>query len=121
MNDAFAFSKLDLNAGDLFDHHAVIEASAGTGKTYSLIEMVMRLITEQGMSLEQILLVTYTDQATGELKSRIRARIVEALSEVGCDSELRDHLEQCLLKISQASIFTIHGFCHSTLTEFAFE
>ncbi len=104
-----------------FQHHAVIEASAGTGKTYTLIELVMRLLIEQRLPLEKILIMTFTEQATGELKMRIRTRIQEALSQSQPGSELYEHLEQSLLNINQASVFTIHGFCQNALKEFAFE
>ncbi len=102
-------------------HHAVIEASAGTGKTYTLIELVMRLLIEQRLPLEKILIMTFTEQATGELKSRIRQRIQQELHNAQHDFELHDHLEQCLLNINQASVFTIHSFCQGALKEFAFE
>lgn len=104
-----------------FDRHAVIEASAGTGKTYTLVELVMRLLIDQRLPLEKILLMTFTEQATGELKARIRIRIQEALQQHIGDRQLQAHLEQCLLNINQASVFTIHGFCQGALKEFAFE
>ena len=104
-----------------FKHHAVIEASAGTGKTYTLIELVMRLLKEQRIPLEQILLMTFTEQATRELKARIRSRIQEELSRCQYDKALSNHLAECLLNINQAAVFTIHGFCQGALKEFAFE
>ncbi len=103
------------------ERHGVIEASAGTGKTYTLIEVVMRMLIEMRLPLEKILLVTFTEHATGELKARIRYRIQETLSSVNLTADVREHLKQSLLKINQASIFTIHGFCHGALREFAFE
>jgi|GEM_PF-1092262 len=102
------------------NQHAVIEASAGTGKTYTLIELVMRLLIEQRMRIDKILLVTFTEQATGELKARIRQRLLEALKATD-DVTMIDHLEQNISLLNQASIFTIHGFCHGALKEFAFE
>ncbi|TDR18475.1 UvrD-helicase domain-containing protein [Marinicella litoralis] len=109
-----AASEIDLQK------HAVIEASAGTGKTYTLIELVMRLLIEQHMRIDKILLVTFTEQATGELKARIRQRLIEALKATD-DGAMIDHLEQNISLLNQASIFTIHGFCHGALREFAFE
>lgn len=101
--------------------HGVIEASAGTGKTHTLIELVMRALMEHRLTIDKILLVTFTEQATGELKSRIRARILTELEEVGLSVDLAEHLKKALQQLSQASVFTIHGFCHRTLKEFAFE
>ena len=57
----------------------LIEASAGTGKTYAIACLYLRLIVESDVTPEQILVVTYTEAATEELRGRIRARIREAL------------------------------------------
>ena len=57
----------------------LLEASAGTGKTYTLALLVLRLLLEQGLAVDQILVVTFTRAATGELRDRIRRRIREAL------------------------------------------
>ena len=53
----------------------LIEASAGTGKTYKITELFLRLILEKELSVDQILVVTYTDAATEELRDRIRTRL----------------------------------------------
>ena len=58
---------------------ALIEAGAGTGKTYAITGIVLRLIIEKGIALSRILVVTFTEAATEELKSRIRGRLKEAL------------------------------------------
>ena len=58
----------------------LIEASAGTGKTYSIATLMVRLIGEKGLSIDEILVVTFTKAATAELNHRIRARIAEALN-----------------------------------------
>ena len=56
----------------------LIEASAGTGKTWTIALLVLRLVVERGLEVGRILVVTYTVAATGELRSRIRARLLEA-------------------------------------------
>ena len=53
----------------------VIEASAGTGKTYNIVEIVDQLVNKYNEDLYKILIVTYTEKAAGELKSRIRDKI----------------------------------------------
>src|ERR1035437_3231824 len=58
----------------------LIEASAGTGKTYAIACLYLRLLIEKELTPEQILVVTYTEAATKELRGRIRSRIREALS-----------------------------------------
>lgn len=85
-----------------------IEASAGTGKTFTLESIVVRLV-EEGIPIEQILVVTFTRAATSELKTRIRLRLESK------------HLHEAVRAFDEAKIFTIHGFCLATLKEFALE
>ncbi|MCR4713785.1 MAG: UvrD-helicase domain-containing protein [Treponemataceae bacterium] len=88
-----------------FNKSMYIEASAGTGKTFTIKEIVKKLV-EHKIPLEKILVVTYTEKAVGELRDRIR----EAVSKIGnCDAD-----------VDNAPIFTIHSFCQKTLSEFAF-
>ncbi|WP_333629516.1 UvrD-helicase domain-containing protein, partial [Stenotrophomonas cyclobalanopsidis] len=56
----------------------LIEASAGTGKTFTLATLFTRLVVEQGLRIGQILAVTFTDAATQELRKRIRERLALA-------------------------------------------
>ena len=114
---------------DLFGIN-LIEASAGTGKTYAIASLYLRLLLEKELLPEQILVVTYTEAATQELRTRIRSRIREALEVMeGRDTsdafleelyekaalaglkKVRDMLERALGAFDTASIFTIHGFC----------
>ena len=61
-----------------YKHDALIEASAGTGKTYALESIVLKLVQEEGYDATSILLVTFTEKAAGELKNRIRKALDEA-------------------------------------------
>ena len=61
------------------DRYAVIEASAGTGKTFALVELVLELVLEQEIPLKSILLVTFTEKATAELRLRLRTKLRELL------------------------------------------
>ncbi len=90
-----------------YGRDAIIEASAGTGKTYALESIVVKLIREKGYSPREILLVTFTEKAAAELKNRVR----EALEKEGCLPPDFD----------ETTICTIHSFCRQLLTEFAFE
>ncbi|MGR3316954.1 MAG: UvrD-helicase domain-containing protein, partial [Candidatus Anammoxibacter sp.] len=103
------------------DKHALIEASAGTGKTYTIENLVVRMLLEKEMNLENILLVTFTEKAAGELKTRIRENIISALEKVGSDNKKSRKLQDSLVNFDSASIYTIHGFCQSILTDFSFE
>lgn len=116
-----------------------LEASAGTGKTFAIEHFVTRLIIEgkSPLSIGQILVVTFTRAATRELKKRIRTNLQRAREELLSSSPKADYLkavcergevkeairriDAALIDYDQAQIFTLHGFCHRVLNEFAFE
>ncbi len=104
-----------------------IEASAGTGKTYTIQLMVAKMIAE-GTPLKKILIVTYTEKAAGELKDRIRKKIVDVLTNHRIDeksdslsAEQIERFEQAYRDVDNASIFTIHSFCQKALKEYAYD
>jgi exodeoxyribonuclease V beta subunit len=100
------------------DRHAVIEASAGTGKTHTLVELVTQLLLEKQVPLEKILLVTFTEKATGELKERLRETLENLWRE---RPKQRCILQAALDCFDSAHVHTIHGFCQRVLQEYAFE
>lgn len=106
------------NSGQIdLDRHSVIEASAGTGKTFTIEHLVVDLLKKGKVtSLDEILAVTYTEKAAGELRDRIRTNITKSL-----EQERSDFLQMALDTFDSASIFTIHGFCNRILQEYAFE
>ncbi|MCL2761081.1 MAG: exodeoxyribonuclease V subunit beta [Desulfuromonadales bacterium] len=115
----------------------LIEASAGTGKTFTIAGIYLRLILEQNIKVDEILVVTFTDAATMELRDRIRKRLREGLialqqgesndpflqelfrKKLPDDAEFR--ISQAIASFDQAAIFTIHGFCQRMLAESCFE
>lgn len=114
----------------------LIEASAGTGKTWTISWLYLRLVVAHGLTVDKILVVTYTEAATAELRDRIRKRLADALaflegrnSEETYDSLLDEtghaeciqRLQLALVSFDEAAVFTIHGFCKRVLTENAFE
>lgn len=97
--------------------HAVIEASAGTGKTHTIKDLVVALLRDNDdLSLDEILIVTFTEKATGELKEKIRQNIQTSIQK-----EWSETLQASLDNFDTSSIFTIHGFCNKLLQEYAFE
>ncbi|MDH3330506.1 MAG: UvrD-helicase domain-containing protein, partial [Desulfobulbaceae bacterium] len=122
----------------------LIEASAGTGKTYSIALLFLRLLLERKLDVEQILVVTFTTAATDELRSRISLRLHEALdrldhtadageeelddgildkllARVGNREEARTRIVDALARMDEAAVYTIHGFCQRMLQDNAFE
>ncbi|NRA72592.1 MAG: exodeoxyribonuclease V subunit beta [Gammaproteobacteria bacterium] len=125
----------------------LIEASAGTGKTFTIAGLYLRLLLGHGdkghhhgelLTVDKILVVTFTEAATGELRDRIRRRIIQArnaflagnsddpiiapLLAASSDHRLSAQtLLQALRQMDEAAIFTIHGFCQRMLKQHAFE
>lgn len=103
----------------------LIEASAGTGKTFTLAELYCRLITEHQLEVKNILVVTYTRAATEELRGRLRKRLVEERQKLSqsdqADEQAIKRLKLAIQSFDEAAIFTIHGFCQRALQDFAFE
>jgi exodeoxyribonuclease V beta subunit len=116
----------------------LIEASAGTGKTYTIAGLFLRLVLEKYLSVNEILVVTFTEAATEELRGRIRKALREAVEGFlrgGSEDRflhtlVQRHarsarafgsLREALRDFDQAAIFTIHGFCRRMLHENAFE
>ncbi len=120
----------------------LIEASAGTGKTFTIAMLALRFVVEMRLPIERLLVVTFTKAATAELKDRIRGRLADARCALRhpsteVDRTLAQWLEQfkalpveetalaikrldlALLDFDRAGIFTIHGFCQRILREHA--
>ena len=119
----------------------LVEASAGTGKTFTITTLVVRLVLEEQLGIDQILVVTFTEAAAAELRERVRSRLLDALLAFDAPDEVDPQLgdfirgriqaghapqDQQTLAASirafdEAAISTIHGFCHRVLADSAFE
>lgn len=131
---------------------SLIEASAGTGKTYTMGSLYLRLLLQAGentfpyaLNVEQILVVTFTEMATEELKRKIRERIYDAKQKLTAYQQTQDSavfgqddfLRELVASITDlplaiqrltlaeqnmdlAAIYTIHGFCRRMLMQYAF-
>lgn len=126
----------------------LVEASAGTGKTYSIAWLYLRFLLEQRLPVKQILVVTFTEAAADELRSRIRARLawmrtvlagegskpasansgelellahlVESCAAIGISrEEIALVLDVAVSGFDEAAIYTVHGYCRRILSEFA--
>ena len=110
---------LDIKDLDL-GKSGIIEASAGTGKTYTICTIISKIIREGHAEADQIAVVTFTEKAAGELKQRIVKRLEDDLENAGNKNEA-DNLKNALAKTDEIRIGTIHGFCNGLLHEFSFE
>lgn len=110
--------------------HALLEASAGTGKTYTLEHLVVDLVLS-GTPLPRILVVTFTDKATRELRARVRAKL-ESMTEPDAapiegevywelEPEALRRLREARADLDRAAISTIHGFCQRLFQASALE
>ena len=128
----------DLDAGV-----SLIEASAGTGKTFSIAMLVLRFVVEQQLPIEKILVVTFTKAATQELRTRVRMRLQDLkrfltdpknpanqtqdpafviwASQLSKPQQVAERVATALASIDNAAIFTIHSFCQRMLRQYALE
>jgi len=104
------------------DTTLIIEAAAGTGKTTALVDRIIAVIASGAAMLDQIVAVTFTEKAAGELKLRLRADIERARHDgANFDDMARERLKKALEKLEEARIGTIHSFCADLLREHPIE
>ena len=94
-----------IRAATELDTTFFVEAAAGTGKTTALVERILNIVTNRRARLHEIVAITFTEKAAGELKQRVR----EKLEKIAAAEALRD--------LERAQITTIHSFCASILRE----
>ena len=129
-NTPFDVKQVQLEGSNL------IEASAGTGKTYSIAILVLRLLLEKQIPVEKILMVTFTKAAVAELESRIR-KFVRKAYKYACGEAIDDNtirevvgdtdtekislLREAVQSLDSLSVMTIHSFCQQVITQYPFE
>ncbi|MGQ0800781.1 MAG: UvrD-helicase domain-containing protein [Pseudomarimonas sp.] len=120
----------------------LVEASAGTGKTWSIVSLLLRVIALEGRAIDSAVVVTFTEAATRELAQRLRQRLEEALdvidgrasgdefiTEMQAEAArrglppilIRQRIFDALVRCDEAWVATIHGLCARWISEFAFE
>ena len=123
--------------GPLPSGRLVIDASAGTGKTYSLSALVVRHVAERGVEAAELLVVTFTRAAAAELRDRTRRVLVESLAALDSGrvptshpwmqvlldpdeaetARRRERIAAVIANFDEATITTIHGFCQQALRQ----
>ncbi|MGH9258048.1 MAG: UvrD-helicase domain-containing protein [Vicinamibacterales bacterium] len=104
-----------LIATDL-DETMIVEAAAGTGKTTELINRILRVIADGRADVREIVAVTFTEKAAGELKLRLRQRLEEERQKAG-EPAVAARLAAAVQHLEEAHVSTIHGFCADLLRE----
>jgi ATP-dependent exoDNAse (exonuclease V) beta subunit len=99
------------------DTSLVVEAAAGTGKTSELVRRIISVIKSGRATLDQIVAVTFTDAAAGELKLRLRGEIERERQSPETSPDEREFLTEALPQLEEAHIGTIHSFCGDLLRE----
>jgi len=93
----------------------LVAAAAGSGKTAVLVERIIRILIQDGVDIDRLLIVTFTNAAAGEMRERIGAALIKALDEKEGDEE---HLRRQINLLGKASISTLHAFCISVIRRY---
>ncbi len=101
---------------DSIDDTILVEAAAGTGKTTELVNRIIAVLREGRADVREIVAVTFTEKAAGELKLRLRQELEKDRRDAR-DLEVRTRLEGAIQRLEEAHVSTIHGFCADLLRE----
>ena len=101
--------------GDALDRTLVVEAAAGTGKTTELVKRIVRLVETGRARIDQIVAVTFSEKAAGELKLRLREQLEHARAAAAGVAAAR--LASAVQRFEESHVSTIHGFCADLLRE----
>lgn len=113
-----AWTKEQQQAIDLRGKNILVAAAAGSGKTAVLVERIKKLIIEEGVSIDRMLIVTFTNAAAAEMKEKIRKALI---GEIEKDPEHSAQLRAQLSLLPQANISTFHAFALDVIRRFFYQ
>jgi ATP-dependent exoDNAse (exonuclease V) beta subunit len=99
------------------DSTFVVEAAAGTGKTTELVRRIVRVLATGKAGVGELVAVTFTEKAAGELKLRLRQELERRTDDASIDAASKRRLDVALMNLEEAHVSTIHGFCADLLRE----
>ena len=109
-----AWTADQLKAINIHDKNLLVSAAAGSGKTAVLVERIIRMLLSGVYDIDRMLVVTFTNAAAAEMRSRIHAALAKQMFDC-TDEEKLNRLERQSILLSGASIMTIHAFCQMLL------
>src|SRR5213592_2661042 len=115
-NEQYADADAPRAIAEALDDTLVVEAAAGTGKTTELVTRILRVLATGRAKMVEIVAVTFTEKAAGELKLRLREELERERARA-TDQTVCDALEEALKTLEEAHVNTIHGFCAELLRE----
>src|SRR5438876_4825184 len=115
-NEQYADADARRAIAEALDDTLVVEAAAGTGKTTELVTRILRVLATGRARMVEIVAVTFTEKAAGELKLRLREALEHARAHAA-DDAIRGRLDLALATLEEAHVNTIHGFCAELLRE----
>ena len=96
---------------DVKNRDVLVAASAGSGKTFVVVERIINRVINDNIDIDKILVVTFTNAAASELKERIVNRFYDVLKSPDVDESKKKHIHRQLNLVNRAQISTIHSFC----------
>lgn len=100
-----------------FDENIITEAAAGTGKTTELVQRIVAILAHGRAAIDEIVAITFTEKAAGELKLRLRSELEEARVSARRNKALLRNIERAIERLEEGHVNTIHGFCADLLRE----
>ena len=115
-NKKFKLTEEQIKAIETTDKNILVFAGAGSGKTSVLSKRIIKRIIDEGLSIDDFLVVTFTDNAAFEMKQRIRKNLLENIPNYK-NTNKYNHIKDEALKVSQSNISTLHTFCLKVIKE----
>ncbi len=109
---AFSYTEQQQSAIEVRNRNVLVSAAAGSGKTAVLVERVIQMILNREISIDELLVVTFTRAAAAEMRERISDALSQALHRL-----YRPELREQLVLLPSADITTIHAFCLKVIRE----
>src|SRR5436309_1893889 len=116
MADEYSDADARRAIGEALDETLLVEAAAGTGKTTELVKRILRVLATGRATMAEVVAVTFTEKAAGELKLRLREALEQERADAP-DPAIRRRLDLALEQLEEAHVNTIHGFCAELLRE----